>query len=211
MVVARLLRLIFLRKILARKPATFHTQNRCNTLKNSALKKILVFISSLFFANANAQTEFDLEKVLKIERRDMVVMKIDTYLNSKSEYGENIEKLNPSQRTFLFVENLEREINNGGFNQFYFNSSGDFSQETVNALLEIGAKKTAEIVKKANSEFKNGTVPKDRIERQNELELIEEKAEENWNKCDLEFYEYQDNLTELLIAFVIKNKSEFKK
>ncbi|MFI0431220.1 DMP19 family protein [Mariniflexile sp. HMF6888] len=175
------------------------------------MKKILVFISSLFFANTNAQTEFDLDKVLKIERRDMIVMKIDSYLNSKSGYGGNIEKLNPYQRTFLFVENLEREINNGGFNQFYFNSSGDFSQETVDALLEIGAEKTAEIVKKANSEFKSGTVPKDRTERQNELEQIEEKAEENWNKCDSEFYGYQDNLTELLIAFVIKNKTEFKK
>ncbi|WP_299385383.1 DMP19 family protein [uncultured Lacinutrix sp.] len=175
------------------------------------MKKLLLFISSLFFANANAQSEFDLEKVLKIERRDMIVMEIDSYLNEKSEYGENIEKLNSKQRTFLFVENLEREINNGGFNQFYFNSSGDFSQETVNALLEIGAEKTAEIVKKANSEFKSGTVPKNRTERQNELELIEGKAEENWNKCDSEFYKYQDNLTELLIAFVIKNKSEFKK
>ena len=175
------------------------------------MKKLLLFISSLFFANANAQSQFDLEKVLKIERRDMIVMEIDSYLNKKSEYGENIEKLNSKQRTFLFVENLEREINNGGFNQFYFNSSGNFSQETIKALLEIGANKTAEIVKKANSEFKNGTVPKDRSERQNELELIEEKAKENWNKRDSEFYEYQDNLTELLIAFVIKNKSEFKK
>lgn len=175
------------------------------------MKKIFVFISSLFFANTNAQTEFDLEKVLKIERRDMIVMKIDTYLNSKSEYGENIEKLNPSQKTFLFVENLEREINNGGFNQYYFNSSGDFSQETVNALLEIGAEKTAEIVKKANSEFKSGFVPKNRTERQIELELFEKKAEENWNKCDSEFYEYKDDLTELLIAFVINNKTEFKK
>ena len=193
------------------KHATNHTQQRCNTLKNSTLKKIFIFISSLFFANVNAQIEFDLEKVLKIERQDLIVMKIDTYLNSKSEYGDNIEKLNPFQRTFLFVENLEREINNGGFNQFYFNSNGNFSQETVNALLEIRAEKTAEIVKKANSEFKSGTVPKDRTERQNELELIEGKAEKNWNKCDSEFYEYQDNLTELLIAFVIKNKSEFKK
>jgi hypothetical protein len=175
------------------------------------LKKTFVFISSLFFANANAQTEFDLEKVLKIEKRDLIVMKIDTYLNSKSEYGDNIEKLNPFQRIFLFVENLEREINNGGFNQFYSNSSGNFSQETVNALLEIRAEKTAEIVKKANSEFKSENVPKDRTERQNELELIGGKAEKNWNKCDSEFYEYQDNLTELLIAFVIKNKSEFKK
>ncbi len=141
----------------------------------------------------------------------MIVMKIDSYLNEKSEYGENIGKLNSSQKTFLFVENLEREINNGGFNLFYFNSSGDFSQETVNALLEIGANKTAEIVKKANSEFKNGLVPKDRTERQNELELIKEKAEENWDNLDSEFYEYQDNLTELLIEFVIKNKTEFEK
>ncbi|TDQ29971.1 DMP19 family protein [Tenacibaculum caenipelagi] len=175
------------------------------------MKKLLIFITSLFSANVSSQTKFDLDTVLKIERRDMIVMEIDSYLNEKSEYGEKIEKLNSSQRTFFFIENLEREINNGGFNQFYFNSSGNFSQETVSALLEIGANKTAEIVKKANSEFKNGTVPKEKAERQNELELIEEKAEENWNKCDSEFYEYHDNLTELLIVFVIKNKMEFKK
>jgi hypothetical protein len=192
------------------KRATNLIHKRCNTL-NHTLKKLLIFILSLFFANANAQSEFNLEKVLKIERRDMIVMEIDTYLNKKSEYGEKIEKLSSSQKTFLFIENLEREINNGGFNQFYFNSSGDFSEETIKALLEIGAKKTAEIVKRANSEFKNRTVPKDRTERQTELELIEKNAEENWNKCDSEFYEYQDDLTELLIAFVIKNKAEFKK
>ncbi|WP_159090614.1 DMP19 family protein [Aquimarina aquimarini] len=151
-----------------------------------------------------------MEKILKIQRRDIIVMEINSYLNKKSGYGEKIEKLNPVQQTFLFVENLEYEINNGGFNQFYFNSSGAFSQETSNALLEIGAKKTAEIIKKANSEFKNGMVPKDRNERQNKLAQIKEKAEENWNKCDSEFYEYQDDLTELLIAFVIKNKTEFK-
>lgn len=141
----------------------------------------------------------------------MIIMEIDSYLNEKSEYGEKIEKLNSSQRTFLFVENLEREINNGGFNQFYFNSSGDFSQETVKALSKIGAEKTAEIVKIANSEFKNRTVPKDRTERQNELQLIEEKAKNNWNKCDLEFHESLDDLTELLIAYVINNKTEFEK
>ncbi|MCG1036095.1 DMP19 family protein [Polaribacter sargassicola] len=175
------------------------------------MKKLLLFISSLFFSNINAQSEFDLETVLRMEKRDMIVMKIDSYLNKKSEYGEKIEKLNSSQQTFLFVENLEREINNGGFNQFYFNSSGDFCLETVNALLEIGAKKTAEIVKKANSEFKEEIVTKDRTKRQNQLELIKKNAEDNWSKYNSEFYEYQDNLTELLIVFVIKNKSDFKK
>tara|TARA_B100001167_G_scaffold163752_1_gene111954 strand:+ start:1536 stop:2063 length:528 start_codon:yes stop_codon:yes gene_type:complete len=175
------------------------------------LKRLLIFIASLFSTNASSQTQFDLDKVLKIERRDMIVMEIDTYLNKKCEYGEKIDRLNESQKILLIVENLEREINNGGFHQFYWNSSGNYANETIDALIKIGANKTAEIVKKANSEFETGDVPKDRAERQNEIELIEGKAEENWNKYDSEFYEYQDNLTKLLIAFVIKNKSDFKK
>ncbi len=177
---------------------------------NHNLKKLLFYISSLCIANTNAQVNFDLEKILTYKNRDLIVMEIDTYLNKKSEHGEKIEKLNASQKTFFLVENLEREINNGGFGQFYFNSSGDFSQETVNVLLEIGAKKTAEIIKRANAEFKNGIIPQNRYERQNELELIEEKAEEVWNKCNLEFYEYHEDLTELLIAYVINHKADFK-
>lgn len=169
----------------------------------------MIYIASIFSANASAQTEFDLDKILKIEQRDMIVMEIDSYLNIKSNYGEKIDKLNDSQKTFLLIENLEREINNGGFNQFYFNSSGDFANETVDALIKIGANKTAEIVKKANSEFNNGTVPKDRRKRHIELEKIEEKAEEKWDNLDTQFYKYEDNLTELLIAFVLKNKSDF--
>ena len=69
-----------------------------------------------------------------MDREDMIVMEIDSYLNEKSKYGEEIEKLNSSQRVLLIIENLEREINNGGFDQFYWNSSGDYAMETINAL-----------------------------------------------------------------------------
>lgn len=175
------------------------------------MKKLLIFIASLFSINASSQTGFDIDKVLKLERRDKIVTEIDTYLNKKCEYGEKVNLLNNSQKVLWIIENLEREINNGGFNQFYWNSSGNYANETIDALILIEAYKTAEIVKKANSEFKNGSVPKDRAERQNELELIEENAEENWNNLDSEFYEYNDDLTELLITFVINNKSDFEK
>ena len=175
------------------------------------MKKLLIFIASLFSINASSQTEFDIDKVLKLESRDKIVTEIDTYLNKKCEYGEKVNLLNNSQKVLWIIENLEREINNGGFNQFYWNSSGNYVNETIDALILIEAYKTAEIVKKANSEFKNGSVPKDRAERQNELELIEVNAEENWNNLDSEFYEYNDDLTELLIAFVINNKSDFEK
>lgn len=175
------------------------------------MKKLLVLIASLFSLNINSQTDFNLDKVLKIERRDIIIMEIDTYLNKKCEYGEKIDQLNESQKILLIVQNLEREINNGGFHQFYWNSSGNYANETINALIKIGANKTAKIVKKANSEFKNETVPKNRVKRQNKLELIDKQVKENWNKCNSEFYLYQDNLTELLIAFVLKNKTDFEK
>ncbi len=154
---------------------------------------------------------FDLDELIKIENQTEIIIVIDTYLNKKSDYGEKIDKLNPSQKTFLLIENLEREINNGGFLQFYLNSSGDFSHETVNALLEIGANETARIVEKSNSEFPNGSVPKKRAERINILDEIEDQADPSWNKSDSEFLEYKDDLSELIIKFVIKNKTEFKK
>ncbi|NJK97501.1 MAG: DMP19 family protein [Bacteroidales bacterium] len=140
-----------------------------------------------------------------------ILIAIDEYLNEKSEYCEKIDKLNESQKTFIIIENLEREINNGGFNQFYYNSSGDFSHETIDALIKIGANKTAEIVTKANSQFPDNKVPKDRTERQVILEQIEEKANEIWESCDNDFYKYEDKIGGLLIEFVKANKTDFEK
>ena len=39
------------------------------------------------------------------------------------------------------VDELEAEINNGGFDQYFFNSAGDKAAEAINALEAIGANK----------------------------------------------------------------------
>ena len=118
-------------------------------------------------------------------------------------------KLNESQKLVLIIENLEREINNGGFNQFFHNSSGDFTHETVAALKTIKAFTTADIVSKAIAAWPKQTVPKDRTERQAMLGQIENKANETWNQCDEEFYKYQDDIAKLVMDFVRVNKSDF--
>jgi len=110
----------------------------------------------------------------------------------------------------LFVENLEREVNNGGFNQFYSNSSGDFVEETLLSLKEIGAFKMAEILKRANTEWPNGEIPKDRDVRGELLEKIEEGSEEIWEQCDSDFYKCPDDVISLLLHFVKKNKADFE-
>lgn len=48
--------------------------------------------------------------------------------------GNNIEKLNEHERVFFITQTLEHEVNNGGFSQSFCNSSGDFSNELVDAF-----------------------------------------------------------------------------
>ncbi len=154
-----------------------------------------------------------------MDREDLIVMEIDTYLNEISKYGEEMEKLNSSQKVLLIIENLEREINNGGFRQFYWNSSGDYAMETIDALKQIGAAKTAGVVKKANDQFPNSFVPEDRNERGDILYLIGEKSSEYWNTLDTKFYvpnketgDWEiDDLPNLLVKFVKENKADFEK
>lgn len=154
--------------------------------------------------------KIDIETLLETKENIEIVMTIDEYLNEFTNYGEKIEKITKAQRNLIFVENLENEINNGGFNQFYFNTSGDFSLETVDALLAIGANKTANIVKEANSQFPDQQILKDRGVRRETLLQIEDKAQAVWTKCDEHFYKYEENLVDLLVKYIIENKEEFR-
>jgi hypothetical protein len=100
----------------------------------------------------------------------------------------------------ILIEELEAEINNGGFDQFFFNSTGNRTAETIEALKAIRAFKTAEIVTRAASKFPGGMPPTEWFERQNILEQVspESDAFENEDKA---FYEYQDDLANLLATY----------
>ncbi len=64
------------------------------------------------------------------------------------------------------VEELEAEVNNGGFDQYFFNSSGENAAAVIGALDKIGATKTAGIVRAACEKFPGGMPPADWIARQ---------------------------------------------
>jgi len=125
----------------------------------------------------------------------------------KCKYGEAMEMLNEHERVFYVTQILEQEVNNGGFSQFFFNSSGDLSNELVDAFTKIGALKTAKICKKALAVF-NGKVPTDRDEREELLDSLD--CDDVLSECDDEFYEYEDSLDELNYAYVMKHRNSFE-
>jgi hypothetical protein len=120
------------------------------------------------------------------------------------------ETLSQPERVFLCVWDLEDEVNNGGFDQYYFNSAGDHALDTVRALETIGAKRTAELVKTMNNLFGPAGPSPDRFKRQDQLSGLRSSTAKQMNDANNRFYKYEDNLEELLTAFVSKNREAFR-
>ncbi len=161
-------------------------------------------------SDSNSENKkLDLEKLLSSDDINGSIIELDNYIGDLCLYGDEMNKLTEQQKQFYYNQCLEREINNGGFNQYFFNSSGDFAHKTVQSLQTIGAKKTADILQKAIDQFPNSNVPEDRTERQEILEQIQETADVVWEDLDQNFFSYEDDLNTLNIDFVRKNKDKF--
>jgi hypothetical protein len=68
------------------------------------------------------------------------------------------------------------ETNNGGVHQFFFNDSGQFAVPALRYLEQIGAAKTASILRRAIALFPGGKVPKDQEERREVLETMDDQG-----------------------------------
>jgi hypothetical protein len=120
------------------------------------------------------------------------------------------DKLSDPERVFVAIWSLEAEVNNGGFDQYFFNSAGDLAEHTPAALEAIGASHTAEIVRQANRLFGRGGPSPERNKRQKQLESLPATASNEFDRLDEAFYEYEDDLETMLKAYTRKHKKEFK-
>ena len=57
--------------------------------------------------------------------------------------------ISEEERIVLAVEGLEREVNNGGYSQFFLNSSNEYVDVIESALRAIGCPETADITRDA--------------------------------------------------------------
>lgn len=152
----------------------------------------------------------DIEKALLIENETKSLLAVGEIVWKKTEASDNFENLTEAEKTFIYVEMLEAEINNGGFDQYFYNTSGDYYSESLQAYKTIGAHKTVKIIEEAFKLFPVNPIPKDNEKRQDILENVDKETSKKWNALEDKFYEYEENIGGLLLEFVKKNKSEFK-
>src|SRR4051812_22979663 len=99
----------------------------------------------------------NLDELLLADNKNGSIIEIDSFI-SNIEWNEMTEP----QKVFYCIQELEREVNNGGFNQYFINLSGDYAHETIKSLHAIGANTTAVILQRAIDQFPDHRVPKDR-------------------------------------------------
>ncbi|PUV25076.1 DMP19 family protein [Sphingobacterium sp. DR205] len=124
---------------------------------------------------------------------------------------EIVMSWNKSRQAIYMIVQLEAEVNNGGYNQFYSNSSGQFAKALPEALKLVGATKFADLTERANNTFEK---EKSKITEHQDgtVEGFSKSYENNpLNKFDDEFYKLNDakNLQKIQVDYIRKNKKEF--
>lgn len=118
-------------------------------------------------------------------------------------------ELSLSERVILAVVMLDAEVNNGGYAQFFINSSGEFTPIVVHALELIGCPKIAAITEDAIEVL--------HLPEYYDAELVDEKttslsdeASAILTKCDLRYYDTNEKMFERLFAYVEAHQDEIR-
>lgn len=125
-------------------------------------------------------------------------------------YRDGFESLTAAERVVFCVDELEREINNGGFHQFFQNLSGDRVPETIAVLETVGAGEMLALLREAVALFPARMPPRDQLKRGAILEGVSEDVLVAWATLDDKFCSYPEDLTTLVRRYVEQHREEFR-
>jgi len=125
---------------------------------------------------------------------------IDFSQSPSVKFGKSVPR-----KVFSSVWVVKSEVNNGGFSQYFGNSSAETAAFVAEALDTIGAPRTAHICRRAVAcAFPSGLPPAPEQISDFSDETLDELA-----SLDDEFTAYPHDLTELLFAYVSAHPEEF--
>jgi Domain of unknown function (DUF4375) len=122
---------------------------------------------------------------------------------------EDFARQSVPQKVFSARWDVESEVNNGGFSQYFVNSSAESAHFVTDALRMIGAPKTADICERAiAAAFPAGLPATEEAIRSAAADFSDDLLEK-LEPLDQEFFSYPHNLTDLLFTYVSQRPEEF--
>jgi Domain of unknown function (DUF4375) len=133
-------------------------------------------------------------------RLDSIVLAFEKALDQKAARS-GIDSLTAEEHVILAVEALEREVNNGGYSQFFFNSN-EYAPIIVDALQRIGCPEAARLTKRAIDIVGVDPTPPRSHSYQNAIAERTPEQDAALGRCDTEYYRVVGDLAGPLFQFI---------
>jgi hypothetical protein len=123
---------------------------------------------------------------------------------------EIIPNLSPGLRMVYATWVLEGEVNNGGFNQFFWNNSEKLAAHAVAGFRLLGANGLAAVVERAIAIFSSEEPVQRKFKEQRTLEAFSESYKHTrLSDLDKEFYALAESLSPIRISYIRSHPGEF--
>ena len=115
--------------------------------------------------------------------------------------------LSVEERMIIAIQALESEVNNGGYEQFFMNSSNEYASMIVETLVRIGCHRTAEITQKAIDALHLVNLSVEAIE----AAMASGNADvDAMRECDDSYYNSGEDIADQLFSFIKRNKNAIR-
>jgi hypothetical protein len=153
------------------------------------------------------QTTSALIELGETHRVDSVVLAFEEAITAKAE-GLGAEALTKAEAVVLAVEAIEREVNNGGFDQLFRNGSKAYAANYVSALEAIGRQDVAELAGEAIAALRLGKrrLTTDAID--GAMDKDSDRRDETFEELDDRYMEVAGDLAPPMFAFIKANRTD---
>jgi hypothetical protein len=156
-------------------------------------------------------SEESTDELLALEgayRTDSIVLAFEQALNQK-EARNGAECLTEEERVIVAVEALEREVNNGGYEQFFINSSKEYASIIVASLRSVECEETAALTQDSIDALGiHGLITVEAINRVMDIES--DDRSKKLGECDKRYFKVAGDLSKPLLYFIKNNKNRVR-
>ena len=121
-----------------------------------------------------------------------------------------IKGMSPGFRYIYITWALDGEVNNGGFIQYFYNTSGMYAADLTDALHNIRAYKTEKIAAAAIAVYNKERALHEKVKKEGSMEsFMSSYGESELGKLDELFYKTGEDLGLLRVRYIRENTGQF--
>jgi hypothetical protein len=156
------------------------------------------------YSGQSAEQLFALEVEYRI---DSLVVAFEQAVDQKA-FREGQGSLSDEERIILAVEALEREVNNGGYSQFFVNSSREYVPIIVDALMRIDCPRTAAITDEAIQVLQIPNLTAETIDAA--MRESNDIRDQQLNRIDAQYFAEAEPIANQLFDFIKTNRAAIR-